>query len=132
LSHRTRRPQQLTPTQKASEQIRSGVPACWQWPPPPAPSEDLSPEDVYQIMCEWQDDRCAVCGRRTDPLVTDHDHDTWLVRGILCMRCNQAEVASWHLRELFDRYRERNPASICGLKMRYWRDEPWRGDLFAE
>lgn len=31
---------------------------------------------------------CLICSR-TEKLVRDHDHETGLIRGILCDRCNQ-------------------------------------------
>lgn len=44
----------------------------------------------YQKLLESQGGRCAVC--RQEPsktaLAVDHDHDTGLVRGLLCSRCN--------------------------------------------
>ncbi len=32
---------------------------------------------------------CAICGREDD-LCIDHDHDTGIIRGILCRNCNRA------------------------------------------
>ena len=53
-------------------------------------------------VIEWQQlldaagHRCEVCGKteqeiggsRTERLIPDHDHDTGVVRGVLCWRCN--------------------------------------------
>jgi hypothetical protein len=53
----------------------------------------MSLED-WQDMFDRQDGKCAICGT-TEPggkgtFHTDHDHDTGVVRGLLCQTCNQA------------------------------------------
>jgi hypothetical protein len=50
---------------------------------------DMTPED-YAARLAFQDGRCAIC---REPMVSpcvDHDHETGLVRGILCADCNGA------------------------------------------
>ena len=52
----------------------------------------ISNEHWCEIL-EWQDNKCACCGS-LDPgslhgWHTDHDHDTEVIRGILCFRCNR-------------------------------------------
>ena len=55
----------------------------------------LSFED-YKQMLEDQDNRCAICGdyfdnsNRNKCCCVDHDHDTGVVRGLLCGDCNRA------------------------------------------
>lgn len=49
---------------------------------------DLSPE-AYARMVADQDGRCAICDRARK-LHVDHDHNTGLVRGLLCNTCNVA------------------------------------------
>lgn len=52
--------------------------------------------EQYDAMAEKQGGRCAVCRRPEArrlrgvvlPLSVDHDHETGLVRGLLCSRCN--------------------------------------------
>jgi len=88
-------------------------PACHHWDPP-TPGQDV---------LDWQNDRCAACGRVSQRLVTDHCHRTGLHRGDLCHGCNVSEGLSkghswseyWHL------YRIRPPSVICGDV------RPWRG-----
>jgi hypothetical protein len=55
----------------------------------------ISPEQ-YPAIVEQQGGGCAICGdqdygRRSGyALSIDHDHDTGVVRGLLCARCNLA------------------------------------------
>ena|ERR1700675_927408 len=44
-------------------------------------------KDQYSIMCEIQNDRCAICLSK-EKLYVDHDHETGRVRGLLCNNCN--------------------------------------------
>jgi Recombination endonuclease VII len=90
-------------------------PACWSWPPP----VDSDGESPRKAMDNWQAGRCATCGH-VRHLVEDHDHETGLVRGWLCRRCNTAEGLNPYSGRLWREYRERNPASICGVSERYW------------
>lgn len=89
-------------------------PACWSWAVrPPLPGQ----ADVSLALIDWQDDRCAVCGRVDLRLVLDHDHRTALIRGWLCRSCNTMEPVRGGV---FDLYRWRHPASMLGLAERYW------------
>jgi len=54
----------------------------------------LTPEE-YADRLTFQQGRCAICyepmtgkGKEKDAPTVDHDHETGIVRGILCMRCN--------------------------------------------
>jgi hypothetical protein len=51
----------------------------------------LTPED-YDRMLDEQGGGCAICGDApgATALHVDHDHDTGVVRGLLCFRCNSA------------------------------------------
>jgi hypothetical protein len=44
--------------------------------------------DQFTEMLDSQGGRCAVCGAEGGRQVVDHDHETGMVRGILCVRCN--------------------------------------------
>lgn len=49
---------------------------------------DLTPEELEEMKAA-QAYRCAVCARKRK-LVIDHNHETGLVRGLLCTQCNVA------------------------------------------
>jgi hypothetical protein len=47
----------------------------------------------YEELEASQDGRCAICARLPhgyQRLVVDHDHDTGVIRGLLCVSCNVA------------------------------------------
>jgi hypothetical protein len=46
--------------------------------------------DQYEVMFTQQNGLCASCGIYP-PYAVDHDHDTDIVRGLLCNGCNVAE-----------------------------------------
>ncbi|REF00313.1 recombination endonuclease VII [Thermomonospora umbrina] len=109
-----RRGEAALPLQLARGLFLNGHPACWSWPPL---GYELDEEWGTTPLWGWQAGRCAICGRKT-VLVTDHDHRTGLIRGGLCSRCNTAEGLS--NAPVFVRYRDRNPASVLGIRQRYW------------
>lgn len=91
------------------------TPACWRWPAPLACT--FANEDIAEgFLARWNRE-CAICGIG-GVLVKDHDHRTGLVRGFLCHACNVQEGMSSG--EVFRRYRERNPARILGIPIRYF------------
>lgn len=47
----------------------------------------LAWQDFDQIIAD-QEGRCAICDRQLDKPVIDHCHETKLIRGALCNRCN--------------------------------------------
>lgn len=49
----------------------------------------ISLED-WQAMFDKQNGCCAICSKRTDDLVVDHNHESGQVRGLLCRKCNSA------------------------------------------
>lgn len=48
--------------------------------------------DDYNKMLESQNNCCAICKTKhiDSKLFVDHDHETRLVRGLLCTKCNTA------------------------------------------
>jgi hypothetical protein len=46
-------------------------------------------EQRYQEMFKEQRGKCSLCLKRVK-LHIDHDHDTGVVRGLLCIRCNSS------------------------------------------
>lgn len=122
-------------------------PVCWGWPTD-LPSEDAARRKFFKslkgpdltpgqadvlwslecaasglggesVLVDWQDGRCAVCGKHVSDLVLDHDHATGLVRGLLCRSCNTLEGTHLEPGTIFSLYRERHPAAILGLTIRY-------------
>lgn len=70
-----------------SERLRTGR-VCSHW-------SDMTPEDkdaTRLTLFQKQQGRCAICDREEvdlkSPLVVDHDHQTDVIRGLLCVRCN--------------------------------------------
>lgn len=48
-------------------------------------------KDQYKILEKYQENRCAICGREEQDnkrWSIDHDHNTMLIRGLLCHYCN--------------------------------------------
>lgn len=48
---------------------------------------NLSKEEFREMLRE-QKGRCAICSKRSNRLVVDHDHSSSMVRGLLCNSCN--------------------------------------------
>lgn len=111
--------------QEAHRAVDEAAPACWDW----AVLGNLAPRDPdpdvsgLAMIEEWQAGRCGICAAQ-DRLVTDHDHTTGLVRGLLCRSCNTVEA--FRSAGPYRRYRERPPAEILGVQARYW--NPFVGD----
>lgn len=55
----------------------------------------LTPE-AYAVLLDHQGGVCAICRRpsRVRRLAVDHDHQTGMVRGLLCRHCNY-ELLGW-------------------------------------
>lgn len=54
----------------------------------------LTGRDIRAELSDLQDRRCGICGapeREGDRLELDHDHDSGMVRGLLCGQCNKQE-----------------------------------------
>lgn len=110
-------------------------PACWAWP---VTANDLAAaarcaeDQAHFLLWNWQRGLCAICGRSAPgsrPLLRDHDHATGLLRGVICTSCNTLEgkwlrhpLPSQDQQTSFDMmamYREKNPASLLGLRARH-------------
>lgn len=72
-----------------------------------------------EMLRIWQAGRCAVCGKQGLYLVKDHDHETWLVRGLLCRSCNVMEGMDSDESGCFADYRRRHPTVILGVRLEY-------------
>ena len=51
-------------------------------------------EADYEMMFRQQSGRCAICQKESERrrLCVDHDHESGVVRGLLCDRCNRRVV----------------------------------------
>jgi len=138
----------------------TATPACWSWPAVRPTEQDYRrkqrtdlEQDGYTgqalarlwemelavefsdmaALSMWQDGRCAICEVEGQELVTDHDHSTGLVRGLLCRSCNTREGfscgPSGHGTDVFRAYRHRPPTTILGMTIRYL--DPFTGE-YAE
>lgn len=83
-------------------------------------------------MFLWHANRCAICGDWPHTVI-DHDHETGLVRGLLCVRCNRWEgLPGRRDHPVFTRYRKYPPAFLLQVEIRYttrgdWRYSTYRG-----
>lgn len=48
---------------------------------------DMDRNDYNNIL-NYQNNRCAVCGETNKKLYVDHCHITFLIRGLICAKCN--------------------------------------------
>lgn len=80
------------------EQIKAAVREWWKAHPEIKKAQRLKKFgislEVFRNLMELQDGRCAICKHAdlTDPNffpVVDHCHATGVVRGLLCLNCNQ-------------------------------------------
>mgnify|MGYP003575128090 CR=1 FL=1 len=121
------------------ERLDARDPECWSWPPEiPVDqiageygwnADDFEPrflardeQALYVALAAWHARRCAVCGFHDLRLVDDHNHDTGLIRGLLCRSCNGREP---HDGGLYQKYPERPAAQILRIRLRYW--DPFHG-----
>lgn len=58
---------------------------------------DLAPGE-YDALMKRQGGRCAICKclPKSKRFAVDHDHDTGVVRGLLCSRCNHDGLGAFH------------------------------------
>ena len=54
----------------------------------------ITEEEIHALFLKEMG-ACWICGRRTVPLVLDHDHGRHVARGILCRSCNLGLGAFW-------------------------------------
>jgi len=77
---------------------------------------------VITRLMKAQQHTCAgpYCSTRLRTPVIDHDHDTDLVRGLLCGGCNTAEGRANNADEPgWVQYRSATPAMSIGLRVMY-------------
>lgn len=112
---------QLAIAQRRASEWRASMerqePACWSWPIPLSrPFKDWQDADEALHQYQWMRG-CAICGSQAETVI-DHAHATGLVRGNLCLSCNALE-GKGASGPAFVKYRERNPASMLGIRLMY-------------
>ncbi|MGA5598480.1 endonuclease domain-containing protein [Streptomyces cellulosae] len=93
------------------------------------PARRAGQTDLDYLLA-FQSGRCAWCGRGDESLAQDHDHETELLRGLLCDGCNKAEAVygrSIKRPEIsrphaWDLYRRIPPAVLLDLNVRFPND----------
>lgn len=99
-------------------------PACWSWPVPERPGRGEA------ALLRWHANRCGICGDEATGRNRhrDHDHETGLLRGLLCRGCNLHEGHCARRSCVCARWRERNSATILGISVMFkGTDSSWAG-----
>lgn len=57
-------------------------------------------QEVKDYLLNKQGGLCLICGRNlldleSRDICLDHNHETWMVRGVLCRQCNVLESKLW-------------------------------------
>lgn len=76
--------------------------------------------DPIALLEDHQEGCCAVCGEARRRLLIDHDHESGLIRGLLCNGCNTSEGRDYRA-PWFQRYRNDTPSAQLGLRIPYGR-----------
>lgn len=96
--------------------------ALHHWPPPPARTAAV--RRMRAALVEALGPDCRLCGRYPGAMV-DHDHETGLVRGLLCALCNRSLEHCPHLDGCPKaEYMTHPPAS--GLRLSYPKHLEWK------
>jgi hypothetical protein len=83
-------------------------------------SEDallLEGSEGLSALCDWQENRCAMCGFEDYKIVKDHCHESGLIRGLLCTGCNLEESRRNDIR--WQIYRKFPPTKLVNVKVFY-------------
>jgi hypothetical protein len=106
-------------TPRKTRPIQPGDPACWAWAPFHFRDGLNSIESAIRALRAWHKGRCGICGEVPRLLVVDHDHQTALVRGLLCDDCNLREGVSREKDDAFARWRAVPSAALLGIAVVY-------------
>ena len=126
-SCRARRPPRSITDEQRARCAYTALPGGWSWPVRKrraAEGQSLHRSRACQVDRVGPAGRLARSSLRAlrarDDRYLDHSHQTGLVRGWLCHGCNTGEGFGGVPGGRFERYRERNPASILGIEIRYY------------
>lgn len=93
-------------------------PDCWDWDYESDQPAKWTPAGQLRFLEWWQEGRCGICSEKVT-LVLDHDHGTGLVRGYLCVGCNNREGTSTNPTDVYARWRAVPAAALLGLRIPY-------------
>lgn len=99
--------------------LQPGDPECWAWQHYHFSTGLDSIERAVRALRAWHKGRCGICGEVPRLLVIDHDHNTALIRGLLCDDCNKREGVSRVKDDVFARWRAVPSAAILGITAVY-------------
>lgn len=108
-------PRHQRKTPRPVRALQPGDPACWAWQPFSYRVGPGSVEAAMRALRAWHKRRCGMCGEVPRLLVVDHDHNTALVRGLLCDDCNKREGTARAKDDVFARWRAVPSAAILGV-----------------
>lgn len=84
-------------------------------------------KEQYRVLLEAQNSCCAICGKHKSELkrvlAVDHSHETDIIRGLLCDRCNVDLGVYENRKEEFKRYLRSVPKRMFKIYKEWLNDK---------